>query len=314
MLYQGKTTEVDRSLRDDFGVTAAIVLKLCDRIEKKGHVLFFDNYFNSYNLLQVLKSKEIFAGGTAREHRFAKPPFLSNKQISEKERGYSEEVISSDGDVVMCKWLDKKTVVMASNFLSIGECDSVRRWNAATKSHMQVQRPEIIKKYNVSMGGVDLFNRLISLYRIKIRSKKWTLRLIFHAVDMAVTNSWLEYKMACEALALPKKRILDLLAFRMQLAETLTKVGKTNDRRRGRPSLDEQPPPPAKRRQQEHRPLPEVTLDTVDHLPEFDDKEEPTRCKNTNCGKFRSHWFCKKCKVHLCLTSKRNCFSSFHSK
>lgn len=98
----------------------------------------------------------------------------------------------------MCKWLDKKSVVMASNLLSIGECDSVRRWNAATKSHIQVPRPEVIKEYNSTMGGVDLYTRLIHFYRIKIKSKKWSLRLIFHAVDMAVTNSWLEYKIVCD--------------------------------------------------------------------------------------------------------------------
>lgn len=87
---------------------------------------------------------------------------------------------------------------MTLNFLSIGECDSVRRRNAATKSHIQVQRPEVIKEYNSTMGGVDLYTRLIQFYRIKVKSKKWTLRLIFYAVDMAVTNSWLEYKMVCD--------------------------------------------------------------------------------------------------------------------
>lgn len=45
-----------------------------------------------------------------------------------------------------------------------------------------------IKEYNAVMGGVDFYNRLIRFYRIKIKSKKWTLRLIFHAVDIAVTN------------------------------------------------------------------------------------------------------------------------------
>lgn len=50
LLYQGKSTEVDPEMKD-LGVSAAVVLKLCERIEKKGQVLYFDNYFNSYNLL-----------------------------------------------------------------------------------------------------------------------------------------------------------------------------------------------------------------------------------------------------------------------
>lgn len=116
----------------------------------------------------------------------------------------------------MCKWLDKKSVVMESNFLSIGECYSVRRWNAATKSHIQVPRPEVIKEYNATMGVVNFYNRLISFYRIKIKSKKRTLRLIFHAVDIEFTNSWLEYKMLCD-VEIQKKEFLIFWYFECKL-------------------------------------------------------------------------------------------------
>lgn len=92
----------------DFGVGAAVTLKLCNRIDKVGHSLFFDNYFNSNHLLQILKSKQIFAIGTARVNRFSNPPLMDNKQMAKQERGYAEECVSGDGDVVLCKWQDKK--------------------------------------------------------------------------------------------------------------------------------------------------------------------------------------------------------------
>lgn len=79
LLYQGKTTEVNPDHKE-LGVSASVVLKLCERIETKGTELFFDNYFNSYKLLQVLKAKEIFSGGTANISRFYKPPLLDNKK------------------------------------------------------------------------------------------------------------------------------------------------------------------------------------------------------------------------------------------
>lgn len=60
------------------------------------------------------------------------------------------------------------------------------------------QDQKIIKEYNATMGEVDLYNHLIHFYCIKIKSKKWTLRLIFHAVVMAVINSWVEYKIVCD--------------------------------------------------------------------------------------------------------------------
>lgn len=39
----------------------------------------------------------------------------------EKQRGYTEEIISADEDVVITRWLDNKAVDLASNFVGIGE-------------------------------------------------------------------------------------------------------------------------------------------------------------------------------------------------
>ena len=33
--------------------------------------------------------------------------------------------------------------------------------------------PIPLKEYNENMGGVDLFDQLVSTYRVRIRSKKW---------------------------------------------------------------------------------------------------------------------------------------------
>lgn len=150
LLFQGKTTGVNPE--KELGVSASVVLKLCERLETKGIELFFDNYFNSYNLLQVLKAKEIFSGGTARISRFYKPPLLDDKEMKTKPRGFSDECVSQDGDLVLCKWQDKRTVLMASNYLSIGECDEVQRWEKTTRTKIGVSRPQIIKEYNQSMG------------------------------------------------------------------------------------------------------------------------------------------------------------------
>lgn len=86
------------------------------------------------------------------------------------------------------------------------------------------------------MRGVDLLDQMIGMYRIYIRSRKWTLRLIFHAVDLAIVNAWFEYRQDCDRLKIPKKAQMDLLHFRMRLAEGLVKVGKRVPSKRGRPS------------------------------------------------------------------------------
>lgn len=100
--------------------------------------------------------------------------------------------------MVLTKLLDNRTVVLSSNFTSIGESDLVKRWDKSDKTFLNVSCPEVAKGYNIAIGGVDVFNSYISLYKKNINSKKWTLRLIFHNIDMTVCNSWLQYKIVCK--------------------------------------------------------------------------------------------------------------------
>jgi hypothetical protein len=45
------------------------------------------------------------------------------------------------------------------------------------------------------MGGVEKHDQLISFFKTFIKSRKWTLWMVTHAFNMAIVNSWLEYKM-----------------------------------------------------------------------------------------------------------------------
>lgn len=47
------------------------------------------------------------------------------------------------------------------------------------------------------------------------------------------------------------------------------------------------------------------------HLPKYDDKKNGTRCKLETCDQ-RTHIYCAKCNVHLCIMKDRNCFENFH--
>ncbi|KAH8035477.1 hypothetical protein HPB51_005712 [Rhipicephalus microplus] len=107
--------------------------------------------------------------------------------------------------------MDSRTVTLASNFIAIEDEDSVHHWNKAEKCHVDEIRPAVINAYNHSMGGVDKVDFQISLYRTTIRSRKWTLRMTFHIMNLAVVNAWLEYRRDADKQNLPKQ--LDLLDF-----------------------------------------------------------------------------------------------------
>ncbi|KAH8034553.1 hypothetical protein HPB51_025676 [Rhipicephalus microplus] len=100
--------------------------------------------------------------------RLGKCPLESKKVINKKPRRYSAEYVTSD-DIVVVIWKDNNDVSVASNFVGIGNEEDVRRWDETKREHILVKQPEVIAKYNRSMGGVDKMDFLLSLYRTKIR-------------------------------------------------------------------------------------------------------------------------------------------------
>ncbi|MGH0127936.1 UNVERIFIED_CONTAM: hypothetical protein FKN15_039293, partial [Acipenser sinensis] len=222
----------------------------------------------------------------------------SDKEMSKKERGNHDQVTSRDGKLVLVKWFDNCSVLLASNIVGVGEEDEVERWDKKEKRYMKIKRPQIVKNYNEAMGGVDKLDQLISLYNTEIKSWKWMLWMFTHGFDVAVVNSWLEYKRDAQHSGIPNKEVLDLLHFRMNVAECLLRLGKPKAlKKRGRPSIPSTltplEEPPLKQGTIERRPLPEVQKDMVDHMPNFDEKKEATRCKQPFCtGK--THVFCDK--------------------
>lgn len=307
-IYQGTTTELQQTDLKNFGFCATSVLHLANRLESRGHKLFFDNYFSSYPLLEILKKRGINAGGTIRLDRFCKPPLLSDAEMVKRGRGYSDSVVSNDDKIVVVKWQDNKSVHLASNFVGIGDTDTAKRWDKKQKKYVDVNRPDIISQYNNGMGGVDLFDQLISYYRVFIRSKKWTLRVIFHFMDFVVCASWLEYRKDRKKAGIPKNEIKDLLNFRLELVDALIKSGNpTRQVKRGRPKSGHCDQVTL----HEIRPCKDIRIDGIDHLPEHDQKNQQTRCKNNHC-KGRTFFRCGKCDVHLCITKRKNCFKEFH--
>ena len=77
---------------------------------------------------------------------------------------------------------------------------------------------------------------LLSLYRISIRTKKWPLKIFDHFIDLAVCNSWLEYRVDYDNANLRVKDRMDLLAFRQDIADGLLALSsQKGSRKRGRP-------------------------------------------------------------------------------
>jgi len=209
-----------------------------------------------------------------------------------------ENLICNTSGVVLTKWYDSSSVVLASNFRGIGKVDQCRRYDKKNKIYIDVQRPKVVARYNEGIGGVDKCDHLISLYRIFIRSKKWTLRLIAHGIDIAAVNSWIEYKKEAKSLGLHEKKILDLIHFRQYLAEALILSGKPVTKKKGCPgnSPSTSISSTSTLKTKQLRPINDVQFGDIGHTLVFLDKKEGGRCK-IGC-KSKTYVSCKKCNVN----------------
>ena len=94
---------------------------------------------------------------------------------------------------------------------------------------------DIVKQYNGAMGGVDLADMLISLYRTPWKSKRWYLRVLVHCMDICKVNAWLLYRRYAEQLKVPKHQQIQLAAFSSKIAHALLQRYKPTDRPIGSP-------------------------------------------------------------------------------
>ena len=89
----------------------------------------------------------------------------------------------------------------------------VEKWDKSLKKHVPVPLPEGVAEYNGSMGGVDLADMFISLYRTPYKCKRWYLRVLFYCVDICKVNAWVLYRRQCWQKGIPKKKQMALLDF-----------------------------------------------------------------------------------------------------
>ena len=130
--------------------------------------------------------------------------------------------VSKEKDICVVRWCDNSAVTLASSFAGVEPIDHVRRWSVAEKKFVMICRAACVQVYNEFMGGVDKFDDLISYYRIRSKTKKWPLQVMYHFVDFALANSWLEYR-NIEILN-GNKEYLDFLSFRNEAADALLKA------------------------------------------------------------------------------------------
>ncbi|GFQ82561.1 piggyBac transposable element-derived protein 3 [Trichonephila clavata] len=115
------------------------------------------------------------------------------------ERGSSVSRRREDRKACLVKWKDKKSVLLLSSAFCIKPEGSCKRWAKEQRQRVDVRQPAIVRSYNTYMEGVDMMDRLISYYRISTRTKKLTIRVFAHFLNMATCNAWIMYIQAFDS-------------------------------------------------------------------------------------------------------------------
>lgn len=318
-IYEGKGSSVDSFLvkmPEKLDVGGRMVLKLTETLPI-GVSVYTDRYFTSIPLIELLSSRQITLAGTIMTSRIPKnAAFLNDNQLKKSGRGSHDGLVREDGKIILTKWFDSRPVHFASSSSGIEPLGSCTRWSKIENKYITIKQPAIVADYNAKMGGVDLLDRVIGKYAMRGRTKKWTIRAIYHFFDFAVAASWLEYRQNTSTEGLRRKDTLDYLDFKLSVAQYLILTKKPSEQCEGnseQSECDEEETPPLKQRKVQ--PVPDRRVRTVGniHLPVFTKQEQKTRskCRFPKCGKL-TFAKCNSCNIYLCCTVDRNCFSLFH--
>ncbi|GFS93137.1 piggyBac transposable element-derived protein 4 [Trichonephila clavipes] len=222
-VYLGKDKKENLSTSASYNV----VYTMTDCIKGKGHKVFMDNFFSSPELFRdLLKERSINSCGTVRSNRKHFPKDLAPCKM----RQGDVAVKFCNGMTALC-WKDKRQVYMLTNMHSPRNeliTEERKRFKKkfdggvylCEKEKLTTTKPKVVADYNKHMGYVDLGDRMSSTYSFARRTRKWTKKLFFSLIDIAVLNAFLMFK-SCRTSSK-----FSLKEFRMNLITSL--IGKIN--------------------------------------------------------------------------------------
>ncbi|KAG5886529.1 hypothetical protein JTB14_002026 [Gonioctena quinquepunctata] len=114
--------------------------------------------------------------------------------MSKKQRGDFDSCLDRTNRILLTRWTDNNVVSAASTKYGVAPVASAARYSVKEKKIVQVTRPNLISKYNASMGGTDLMDENFARWRISLLRKKWWWCLFTWLLDATIQNAWVLYK------------------------------------------------------------------------------------------------------------------------
>ena len=217
---------VDNDNTHKVGKSGMVVVRLAKIIPKhKNFKLYFDNWFNSPELLVALAKDGLQSIGTLQPNRAKGLVFSSGPSAMPRGTIEVKAALVDGVDVYAIRWMDNRYVHLLSTFsasLPVAELD---RFDRKRRQYIKVRAPAATLAYNNHMGHVDEVNSYIARYRMTTQTRaRYYIKIFLHFVNMIATNCWAVYRRDCELDNVTVKDRLSLFAFKSQLASSLMRV------------------------------------------------------------------------------------------
>ena len=150
------------------------------------HKLFTSYWFTTLDLLHHFRSKGIHAVGTTRLNHLQDCPIDTNKDLMKNGRGTIYYRCDGNSDIMTVEWVDNSMVNISSDFAGVEPVGELERWHGKEKVRKTIPCPQIVQQCSKNMGGIDLRDMLLSLYRIPCKGKLWYQKIFWHLIDQCL--------------------------------------------------------------------------------------------------------------------------------
>ena len=165
--------------------TTKTVVGLLDSVQllDNGHIVYLDNFYNSFQLQSELLSRDTYTVGTLRKNWKGNSKAVVNAVLKKDEAVYRK-----NGPVLCLKWCEKKRSVTMMSTVHSTVYVEVKKWYSDEK----ILKPLVVYDYTRMMKGVDK-NDQFNTYYNPPRTLKWTTKLSIHFLSLCMTNAYILY-------------------------------------------------------------------------------------------------------------------------
>lgn len=176
-----------------------VVIRLSTHISGSGRNITTDNYYTSIPLAsRLLQEHNLTTIGTLRKNKPEIPaPFRSTKYREVKSTLFG---FRKDMTLVSFVPKKKKNVILLSTLHHDASIDS------------ETGKPDIILDYNSTKSGVDVLDRLCSVYNCQRNTKRWPMVIFYTILNVSTINAQIVYEAISEK-RVARRKFIESLAF-----------------------------------------------------------------------------------------------------